>query len=456
MIVKELGHGVGVATVLEPGAVLEHADPGSGEETHLGGELAGLFAAEGEFFGEFKIEEDDGVAHVGAVLGAAEAEDINTGLPGDLFGRDIEMGDGIGEARAIHVEFEPERFAAKADGVEFGRGVNGADFGGLGDGDGAGFGEVEVSAAADHMLNAFGIDLAGGGLEEENFGAVGEEFGCAAFVGFHMGDFGAKDGMVGLAERGEGEGVGGGAVKNEEDFALGLEDFADEVGRAGGVGIVAVGAGVAVIGFLEGGPCFGADAGVVIAGELAAVGVVLHGKRMGKMGAWGEEKGFLPDWGLWRVADRLVGREEVGGFEEPSVVAEEDAGVGMVVGDEADGDAFPEMLDAFAVVGIAFPDECVRQEDAGKEIAGALAAFEEGFEFETVEGQADEVIETDALADKNPEVGFGEVVEGDFAEVEPGREGGEVPKRVAEFFAFELEEGFVGVEVAGLGRGLRG
>lgn len=150
------------------------------------------------------------------------------------------------------------------------------------------------------------------------------------------------------------------------------------------------------------------------------------------------------------VLTNLIGREEVGAFDEPAVVAHEDAGVGMLVGDEAHGDFFPELLDALAEVGIAFPDEGVGEEDAGEEIARAVAAFEERLDFEAVERKADEVIEADALADENPEVGFGKVLERDLAEVKAGGERGEVPEGVAEFFAFELEKGFVGVEGTGL------
>ena len=58
-VVEEAGHGIGVGGVAEPGAVAEHADPGGGEETHLGAELARLLAAVIEFAGEFAIEEDD-------------------------------------------------------------------------------------------------------------------------------------------------------------------------------------------------------------------------------------------------------------------------------------------------------------------------------------------------------------------------------------------------------------
>lgn len=154
----------------------------------------------------------------------------------------------------------------------------------------------------------------------------------------------------------------------------------------------------------------------------------------------------------FRPGDKEIsaGREEIGGFEEPAVIAEEDAGIGMLVGDEADGDAFPELLDLLAVMGIAFPDEGISEQYAGEEVARAVAAFEKRFEFEAIQRKGDEIIEADALADEDPEVGFGEVFERDFAEVEAGGKGKEVPERVAEFFAFELEEVLVGIKVARL------
>ena len=79
---------------------------------------------------------------------------------------------------------------------------------------------------------------------------------------------GADDTVVGLAERGESERVGGSAVEDEVDFALGLKKLAESVGRFGGPGIVAVGGGVAAIGGLHGLPCFRADSRVVVAAKL--------------------------------------------------------------------------------------------------------------------------------------------------------------------------------------------
>lgn len=131
---------------------------------------------------------------------------------------------------------------------------------------------MDVGALLDHALDGGGLDFAVGGGDEEDLGAVGEEFGRAAFVGLHMGDVRAQNAVVGLAERGEGKGVGGGAVEGEEDFAVGLEEVAEEVGGLLGPLVIAVAALVGGVGLFHGLPGLGADAGVVVAGELSAMG----------------------------------------------------------------------------------------------------------------------------------------------------------------------------------------
>ena len=80
--------------------------------------------------------------------------------------------------------------------------------------------------------------------------------------------------MVALAQRGQGQGVGGGAVEGEEHLAIGFEQAAEMVGGARRPFVIAVGALVALVGLGHGGPGFGTDAGVVVAGEL--LGIVGH------------------------------------------------------------------------------------------------------------------------------------------------------------------------------------
>lgn len=80
--------------------------------------------------------------------------------------------------------------------------------------------------------------------------------------------------MVALAQRGQGQGVGGGAVEGEEHFAIGLEQLAEVVRSTRGPLVVAIGALVAAVGFGHRRPGFGADTGIVVAGEL--LGVIGH------------------------------------------------------------------------------------------------------------------------------------------------------------------------------------
>ncbi|MCY1420814.1 hypothetical protein D9M71_364490 [compost metagenome] len=264
-----------MAGVVQPGAVLQHADPGRGEVAHLRGQLAGLLAAVVEAFRQLAVEEQDRLAHRHAVLGAAEAQHLDAGLPGQLGRRRAEEGAGVGEARAVHVQVQPEFATGLADRAQLIRAVDGADLGGLGDGDHPRLGIVDVLALegdlADRLRGQLALLV---GTRQQQLGAVGEEFRRAALVGLDVGGLGADHAVVALAQRGQGQGVGGGAVEGEEHFAVGFEQVAEIVGRAGGPLVLAVGALVAVVGLGHRRPGFRADAGIVVAGEL--LGVVGH------------------------------------------------------------------------------------------------------------------------------------------------------------------------------------
>src|SRR5690606_10847422 len=64
------------------------------------------------------------------------------------------------------------------------------------------------------------------------------------------------------------------AIEGEEHLAVGLEQAAEVVGGAGRPFVIPVGALMALVGFGHGGPGFGTDAGIVVAGEL--LGIVGH------------------------------------------------------------------------------------------------------------------------------------------------------------------------------------
>src|SRR5687767_11101089 len=117
--------------IFEPGAVFQHPDPGCGEEAHLRTELPRLLAAIVELAGEVAVEEHDSLAPVTSVLGASEAENVDAGLPGDLFRFRAEARDGVGEPRAVHVQGEAEFTAFFADRPELVERIHGAHFGRL-------------------------------------------------------------------------------------------------------------------------------------------------------------------------------------------------------------------------------------------------------------------------------------------------------------------------------------
>ncbi|MCY1405739.1 hypothetical protein D9M71_209840 [compost metagenome] len=173
------------------------------------------------------------------------------------------------------MQVQAQFLAGGADGADFVRGVDAADFGGLGQGHHTGFRVVDVLALERDLADRFRGQLAVFSTGDQQFGAVGEEFRGAAFVGFDVGGFRADHAVVTLAQRRQRQRVGGGAVEGEKHFAVGFEQFAESVGGAGGPLVVAVCALVAVVGLFHGRPGFRADTGIVVAGELLAL--VGHG-----------------------------------------------------------------------------------------------------------------------------------------------------------------------------------
>ncbi len=255
----------------QPGSTLQQSDPRRRQEAHFRRQLPGLFAAVVEVFGQLVVEEQDRLTHRHAVFGAAEAQHVDAGLPGQFRRRAAEERAGVGKACAVHVQVQAQFLAGGADRLELVGAVHAADFGGLGNGDHARLGVVDVLALECNFADRLRGQLAVFTARGEQLGAVGEEFRRAAFVGLDVGRLGADDAVVALAQRRQGQGVGGGAVEGEEHLAVGFEQLAEMVGGAGRPLVVAVGALVALVSLFHGGPGFRADAGIVVAGKLLAL-----------------------------------------------------------------------------------------------------------------------------------------------------------------------------------------
>ncbi|MNE46627.1 hypothetical protein D3C80_1409750 [compost metagenome] len=173
------------------------------------------------------------------------------------------------------MQVQAQLLAGGADRLQLVGAVHRAHFGGLGNGHHARLGVVDILAFERHFTNRLWRQLAVDAGRRQQLGAVGEKLRRTAFVGFDVGGLGADHAVIALAQRRQGQGVGSGAVESEEHFAVGFEQLAEVLRCTLGPLVVAVGAVVAVVGFFHRRPGFGADAGIVVAGELLAL--VCHG-----------------------------------------------------------------------------------------------------------------------------------------------------------------------------------
>jgi len=281
-----LRHRVGVSSMFEPGAIFEDADPLGAQKTHFRRELSGLFATVVEFVGEFGAEKDDGFTGVHPIFGAPETEHIDAGAPREVGGGDsisLLKGRGrVGEAGTIHVHCEVVFSSDGGEGRNLVATVNRAPLRGLSERKHARFRVMDIGALEDDLFDRFGGEFPIGPAGGENLGAVGKELGCAAFVGLDVGKLMADHAVVALAEGGEREGIGGGAVKYEENLGVGfLEYFANEIAGANRPVVIAVGGQLPLVCRGEGGPSFGANAGRIVAGEEVRLEIGWHGRESG-------------------------------------------------------------------------------------------------------------------------------------------------------------------------------
>ena len=82
-------------------------------------------------------------------------------------------------------------------------------------------------------------------------------------------------GVITPANRRQSERVGGGSGKNEKHITIRLKQITNEPAGFSSPRIFPIAGGVAVVRLLQRGPGLGADAGVVVAGEMARA---LHGR----------------------------------------------------------------------------------------------------------------------------------------------------------------------------------
>jgi hypothetical protein len=174
--------------------------------------------------------------------------------------------------------------------MDFGQRIDLPRLGRLGDRHRTGLGEMDVRPAGGERADGVGGQLAVLGLRDQQLGSVGEEFGRAALVGLDMRGGRTDDAVIALAERGQRQRIGRRAVEGEKDLAFGLEQRAEGVGGAVGIGVLAISRDIAPVRLGHGGPGLGTDSGIIVAGKLLGHGR-FHHKSFLPMASQDEESG---------------------------------------------------------------------------------------------------------------------------------------------------------------------
>ncbi len=130
---------------------------------------------------------------------------------------------------------------------------------------------MQVALFQDRRSNRGEVELAIRARDRDELRAAGEEFRPATLVRLDVGVFMAENAVIGAAELCERETVGRGAVEDEKNFAVGLEDFAHQLGDAARPLILTVGRRGRGVRLLERGPGLRRDPGCVVAREIVTV-----------------------------------------------------------------------------------------------------------------------------------------------------------------------------------------
>ena len=215
----------------------------------LGEEVRGALAAQLELPRQRRIEHDHRLHPHASVLGGAERDDVDARLPRHFRRGAVQRRERVGEAGAVHIGAEAVRSGGGGEFGDFGKAVDPAALGGLGQDDGAALRDVHVALGQrfDGAPQIRHRDLVGV-ADGVALGAAGVEFRRVAFVDIDVGERGAEHHLPRLCEQRQRERVRRGSRGDEMHGGVGgLEDPADARHHARRQLIGAVGRGMAFI-----------------------------------------------------------------------------------------------------------------------------------------------------------------------------------------------------------------
>lgn len=263
-------HRVGVGGAAPPEVALKQRDELGPEESSLRRELQRLLAQVGEALVEARSQEDDGLAEQQAVLRPAEGDGVDADVGRDRAQRHVERGGGVRQTGAVDVQQEAALVGEVRERCQLVGAVARPELGALRDAHDTRLDDVLVADAVQLRGDELGGELAvecRDGLEL----AARDPLGRPALVDVDVRAGGADDRLPRAAQRAQRQDVRGAAVEDEVRAGLLAEVLAQELLRARGPWIGAVGDGVLGVGGGDRGEHLGMRTGVVVRGKA------LHG-----------------------------------------------------------------------------------------------------------------------------------------------------------------------------------
>src|SRR5699024_6815412 len=228
------GHLVGVVGQGHIAALLEQLLKLDAQQPALGQHAAPLLDVVAEIGLEGRVQDHQGLAEQGAVLGAADVEGV--AQPAQVGQGGTAGGQAAGQPGAVQVQPQAQLIADGPQGLHLGQAVDGADLGGLADVDQLGLDHVLVGMGCHRGADGVGGQFAVHGGAGNALVAGGLD--GAGLVDADVAAGGGDGRLIGTQEGRNGGGVGLGAAHQQVDVGVGTADgLADQVMGAGRVGV---------------------------------------------------------------------------------------------------------------------------------------------------------------------------------------------------------------------------
>ena len=202
--------------------------------------MAGLLDPPFELARQVTIEEQHGLADGQPILHPAEAQHIDAGAPGEIGRRAPEERHGIGKACPVHVHLQAVAARHIDERGDLVQAVDGTELGCLSDRQCTRLDVVHAAALPRQRVDHVGRQLCERRAGRDDLRPAGEQRRRPGLVLLDVARGVGDDGVIGLADLRQRQGVCRRAVEDEEHLAIGLEQLTQPGASLLRPGIVAV------------------------------------------------------------------------------------------------------------------------------------------------------------------------------------------------------------------------